>query len=103
MGPIALLAAAGALRPNTTLVHATHIGAHDVALIAAAGSAVCICPSTERNLGDGLCPTEELARAGVSLCVGSDQHARIDPVDELRSLEDHERLRTERRLSLIHI
>jgi formimidoylglutamate deiminase len=101
IGPIALLEAAGALGPRTTIVHGTHVDAEDIARLAAAGCTVCLTPSTERNLGDGLCPTAELVAAGVPLCVGTDSHARIDLVDELRSLEDHERLRMERRNVLV--
>lgn len=98
--PIGLLQACGALTKNTTLVHATHLDDDDIALIAAAGASVCLTPSTERNLGDGLGRINDLHRAGVRLCVGSDSHARIDLVDELRSLEDHERLRLQKRCVL---
>ncbi|MDP2344936.1 MAG: formimidoylglutamate deiminase [Deltaproteobacteria bacterium] len=98
--PIALLHACGALTERTTLVHATHLDDDDVALIAASKATVCLTPSTERNLGDGLCRTGDLHAAGVPLCVGSDSHARIDLIDELRSLEDHERLRTQKRCVL---
>jgi formimidoylglutamate deiminase len=101
MDPIALLEAAGALGPKTTLVHATHVGTTEIARIAAAGATVCLTPSTERNLGDGLCPIADLVAAGVPVCVGTDSHARIDVVDELRSLEDHERLRLEKRNVLV--
>ena len=95
--PIALLDACGALTPTTTIVHGTHLDDDDVALLAARGCTVCITPSTERNLGDGLCRIKDLVAAGVAICVGTDSHARIDVVDELRSLEDHERLRLQRR------
>ena len=101
MSPLALLEATGALTSSSTVVHATHIDAREIARLAASGAGVCICPSTERNLGDGLCPIEDLVRAGVPLSVGSDSHARIDVTDELRSLEDHERLRLERRNVLV--
>lgn len=101
LSPIALLREAGALTSATTIVHGTHVDASDIAHLRATGSLVCITPSTERNLGDGLCPIAELMRAGLALCIGSDSHARIDVVDELRSLEDHERLRTERRNVLL--
>ena len=100
MTPIALLRACGALTKRTTLVHATHVSDDDIVLIAESQATVCLTPSTERNLGDGLCPTGDLHAAGVPLCVGSDSHARIDLVDELRSLEDHERLRTQKRCVL---
>jgi formimidoylglutamate deiminase len=97
VAPIALLESLGALTARTVVVHGTHLEPDDPGRLAKAGAAVCICPSTERNLGDGLCPIADLAEAGVSICVGTDQHARIDAVDELRSLEDHERLRLRRR------
>jgi formimidoylglutamate deiminase len=99
--PIALLDRCGALSPATTLIHATHLHDDDVRRIAAAGASVCVTPSTERNLGDGLCRIADLHAAGVPLCVGTDSHARIDVVDELRSLEDHERLRLQRRNVLV--
>lgn len=99
--PIELLARCGALSSSTTLIHATHLHDDDVRLIADAGASVCVTPSTERNLGDGLCRSADLHAAGVPLCIGTDSHARIDVVDELRSLEDHERLRLQRRNVLV--
>lgn len=99
--PLAVLEGAGALSGRTTVVHATHLEPDDPARLAASGATVCVCPSTERNLGDGLCPIADLAAAGVPLAVGTDSHARIDAVDELRSLEDHERLRLMKRNVLV--
>lgn len=99
--PVALLEACGALGPRTTLVHATCADADDVRRLADTGTGVCVTPSTERNLGDGLGPFGELFAAGVPVCIGSDSHARIDVADELRSLEDHERLRRRRRHVLV--
>ena len=100
LSPLALLHEAGALTQATTIVHGTHVQPDDIALLADAGALVCLTPSTERNLGDGLAPIADLRAAGIELCIGTDSHARIDVVDELRSLEDHERLRLERRLVL---
>lgn len=93
VAPLALLESAGALHARATVVHATHLEEDDAQRLANSGATVCVCPSTERNLGDGLCPIADLARAGVPLAIGTDSHARIDVTDELRSLEDHERLR----------
>jgi formimidoylglutamate deiminase len=101
VAPLALLEAAGALTSRSTIVHATHLEPDDPARLAESGAGVCLCPSTERNLGDGLCPIADLVDAGVPLSIGTDSHARIDVVDELRSLEDHERLRLQRRNVLI--
>jgi formimidoylglutamate deiminase len=95
--PIELLADAGALGPHTTLVHATHLSARDLDLIEAANAIVCACPTTERDLGDGFLPALNLLQRGVRICVGSDSHSVIDPWEELRLIEYHERLRYERR------
>jgi formiminoglutamate deiminase len=90
--PIGLLARAGALGPSFTAVHATHLTDHDVALLGASGSSVCLCPTTERDLGDGLGPARQLADAGVHLAIGSDSHAVVDPLEEARAIELDERL-----------
>jgi formiminoglutamate deiminase len=93
--PVAVLRDAGALGPRFTAVHATHLTDADIADLA--GSTVCACPTTERDLADGIGPLRALADAGARLAIGSDQHAVVDPFDELRALEGHERLRTGRR------
>lgn len=82
------------LGPHFTAVHATHLDDADLALLASTGSGVCFCPSTERDLADGLGRAGDLHASGVPLSIGSDQHAVIDPFDEVRQLEGHERLRT---------
>ena len=95
--PTAVLADAGALGPDTTLVHATHLSDRDMATIGAAGAYCCICPTTERDLADGIAPTEGLVQAGATLCVGSDSHAVIDVLEEARAVELGQRLVTNRR------
>jgi formimidoylglutamate deiminase len=95
--PVELLAEAGCLGPNTTVVHATHANARELDLIAQAGARVCVCPTTEANLGDGFCPAEEICARGIGICIGSDSNVRIDPLEELRELEGIARRRTGRR------
>jgi len=68
--PVEVLARAGALSPRFTAVHATHLSTTDIDLLAAANSMVCMCPSTERDLGDGIGPARQLADAGVGLSIG---------------------------------
>lgn len=97
MSPLAVFERAGAISPRTVAVHATHLEAGDVARLAAGGAGVCFCPSTERDLGDGIGPSRELAEAGVSLSLGSDSQAVIDPFEEVRGLEMNARLLDERR------
>ena len=93
--PLELLAEAGCLGPRTTVVHATHADKHELDLLAEHGAGVCLCPTTEANLGDGFPPLEGLLARGVPLSIGSDSNVRIDPLEELRELEE-----TARRLTL---
>ena len=95
--PIELLAAAGCLGPLTTVVHATHANERELDLLAEAGVRVCLCPTTEANLGDGFPPLEGLLERGIPLCIGSDSNVRIDPLEELRELEGIARRQTLRR------
>jgi formimidoylglutamate deiminase len=85
--PIELLADAGCLGPRTTVVHATHADDRELDLLADAGARVCLCPTTEADLGDGFPRVEAMLERGVELCVGSDSNVRIDPLEELRELE----------------
>ena len=92
-----LLHRSGALGPTFTAVHATHLHADDMRCLASSGATVSMCPTTERDLGDGIGPTVELTEAGIPIHLGSDSHANIDHFVEARSIELHERLRSERR------
>jgi formimidoylglutamate deiminase len=95
--PIELLAECGCLGPGTTVVHGTHADNHELDLIADAGARVCLCLTTEANLGDGFAPVEQLCERGIGICIGSDSNVRIDPLEELRELEGIARRRTGRR------
>jgi formiminoglutamate deiminase len=95
--PAALADAAGALGPRTTAVHATHLTGDDVARLGATRTTACLCPTTERDLADGVGPARALADAGSPLCLGSDSHAVVDLFEEARAVELDERLATERR------
>jgi formimidoylglutamate deiminase len=94
---VALLAAEGVLGTNFTGVHAVHVTAEEVALLGAAGACVCACPTTERNLGDGVVPADALLGAGVAVALGTDSHAQIDLLEDARELEYHLRLTSLRR------
>ncbi len=97
LSPTALLAAEGALGATTTAVHATHLTDADIGQLGSTRTVVCMCPSTERDLADGIGPARALADAGSPISLGTDQQATIDLLDEARSLELHERLATLRR------
>ncbi len=85
--PIELLDRTGCLGPHTTVVHATHASDAELDLLAEAGARVCVCPTTEANLGDGFVPVAALRERGIGICIGSDSNVRIDPLEELRELE----------------
>jgi formimidoylglutamate deiminase len=85
--PIQLLERTGVLGPRTTVVHATHADDGELDLLAGSGTRVCLCPTTEANLGDGFAPLERLRERGIGICIGSDSNVRIDPFEELRELE----------------
>jgi formiminoglutamate deiminase len=95
--PTRVLADRGLLGPRFTAVHATHVDAQDVAALGRAGASACLCPTTERDLADGIGPAAVMGDAGVGLCLGSDSHAVIDLFEEARAMELDERLATERR------
>ncbi|GAA1533236.1 formimidoylglutamate deiminase [Nocardioides humi] len=90
--PTALLAEEGALGPDTTAVHATHLTDADIRLLADSDTEVSLCPTTERDLGDGIGPARALTDAGVRIGVGSDSQAVVDPFEEIRAVEMDERL-----------
>ncbi len=95
--PAQLLAEHGALGLRSTAVHATHLTDADTSLLGRSGTTVCLCPTTERDLADGIGPARALADAGCPLSLGSDSNAVIDLFEEARGVEVHERLATERR------
>jgi formimidoylglutamate deiminase len=95
--PIELLDETGCLGARTTVVHATHADGHELDLVAAAGARICVCPTTEANLGDGFVPVARVLHRGIGLCIGSDSNVRIDPLEELRELEGVARRQTGKR------
>ncbi|MFI6639212.1 formimidoylglutamate deiminase [Streptomyces sp. NPDC050504] len=95
--PTRLLADHGVLGARTTGVHNTHLTDEDVSLIGGSGTGTCMCPTTERDLADGIGPAVALQRAGSPLSLGSDSHAVIDHFEEARAMELNERLRSRTR------
>ena len=85
--PIELLERFGVLDSLTTIVHATHANPAEIALLEQYGCTVCVCPSTEGDLGDGIAPYAELLAAKIPLAIGSDSNTRLDPIEELRWAE----------------
>lgn len=99
--PLELLERFGALHEQTTVVHATHASSREIELLAGRGSTVCVCPTTEGDLGDGIAPYAELLASGVPLAIGADSNTRLDPFEELRWAEYSARMRYQRRRVLV--
>ncbi|KIF78798.1 N-formimino-L-glutamate deiminase [Streptomyces sp. 150FB] len=95
--PTRLLADHGVLGARATGVHNTHLTDDDIALLGSTRTGTCMCPTTERDLADGIGPATRLQKAGSPLSLGSDSHAVIDILEEARAMELDERLRSRTR------
>ena len=95
--PVTLAANHGLLSPRTTLIHAIHLSEGEFEAVAGAGASICSCPTTERNLGDGIFPADTAARLGIPVAFGTDSQAQIDILEDARQLEYHLRLRDQKR------
>lgn len=95
--PVEVLHEHGALGPRSTAVHATHLTDVDMELLGHSRTHICMCPTTERDLADGIGPARVLFDKGAPVTLGSDSHAVIDLFEEARAVELNERLASERR------
>ncbi|SEP47889.1 formimidoylglutamate deiminase [Amycolatopsis saalfeldensis] len=97
MTPTELLHSHGVVGERLTAVHATHLTDQDIKRLGDARAGVCFCPTTERDLGDGIGPARALLDAGARLGIGSDSNAVVDAFEETRALELDDRLASEQR------
>ena len=97
MTPVTLMAEQEILSPQTTLIHAIHLTEQEFESVARSGTTICSCPTTERNLGDGIFPADTAARLGIPVAFGTDSQAQIDILEDARQLEYHLRLRDQQR------
>lgn len=95
--PVALFGKERILSPKFTAVHGIHVTPEEIAALAKAETTICACPTTERNLGDGIFPADQAMAAGVRVALGSDSQAQIDPLEDARQLEYHLRLKQQKR------
>ncbi len=101
--PVALLSRNRILGADFTAVHAIYLQPEEIAELARSGASICACPTTERNLGDGILAADRVMQAGIRIALGSDSQAQIDPLEDARELEYHLRLRDQRRSILDRI
>jgi formimidoylglutamate deiminase len=98
--PVQLLSKEMLLGPDFTAVHAIHISRGEIAMLAEANATICSCPTTERNLGDGIIAADNVMAAGIRVAFGSDSQAQIDPLEDARELDYHLRLEHQERAIL---
>jgi formimidoylglutamate deiminase len=101
--PIQLFGREHLIYPEFTAVHAIHINADEIAMFADSGATICSCPTTERNLGDGILAADQVMSAGIRVAFGSDSQAQIDPLEDARELDYHLRLEHRQRAMLDQI
>ncbi|MFZ0632286.1 MAG: formimidoylglutamate deiminase [Acidobacteriaceae bacterium] len=101
--PVALLGKAGLLGPDWTAIHAIHITPDEIAMLSDSGATIGSCPTTERNLGDGILAADAVLRSGIRVTFGSDSQAQIDPLEDARELDYHLRLIRQQRVVLDQI
>lgn len=101
--PVAFLSREKILSPDFTGVHSIHMDAIEIQKLAEAGSIICSCPTTERNLGDGILAADQAMRAGIPIAFGSDSQAQIAPLEDARQLDYHLRLAQQQRVILDQI
>jgi formimidoylglutamate deiminase len=101
--PVELLSRERLLGPDFTAVHAIHISSNEIAMLANANATICSCPTTERNLGDGIIAADRAFSAGIRIALGSDSQAQIDPLEDARELDYHLRLEQQERAILDQI
>jgi formimidoylglutamate deiminase len=98
--PVQLLSKEKFLGPDFTAVHAIHISGDEITMLAEANATICSCPTTERNLGDGIIAVDNVMAAGIRVALGSDSQAQIDPLEDARELDYHLRLKQQERAIL---
>jgi formimidoylglutamate deiminase len=101
--PVELLTNERILGADFTAVHAIHINQKEIAMLGSAGATICSCPTTERNLGDGIFAADRAMAAGIRVALGSDSEAQIDPLEDARQLDYHLRLEQQERAILDQI
>ncbi len=90
--PFELLDGLGILHENFTAIHAIHLQPGEIERMGRAAVTVGACPTTERNLGDGILPADQLLASGVSIALGTDSHSQTDGFENARELETNLRL-----------
>jgi len=86
-GPIARLRRLGLLGPGFIGVHAVHLSEEELQQIAASGSSIAHCPTSNLKLASGIAPVARMRQLGINVGLGTDGAAsnnRLDLFGEMR-------------------
>jgi cytosine/adenosine deaminase-related metal-dependent hydrolase len=78
MRPVALMEELGWLGPDVWFAHVVHVNEAEIAQLAAAGTGVAHCPSSNMRLGSGIAPIVPMLEAGVPVGLAVDGSASND-------------------------
>ena len=87
MRPIERIRRLGLLSPALIAVHAVHLNAREIELLAEHGCSVAHCPSSNLKLASGIAPITQLLAQGINIGLGTDGAAsnnRLDIFQEMR-------------------
>jgi 5-methylthioadenosine/S-adenosylhomocysteine deaminase len=79
--PLARLDHLGATGPGFMAIHAVHVKADDIALLARQGCHVVHCPTSNMKLASGIAPVAALLAEGVNVALGTDGAASNNRLD----------------------
>ncbi len=85
--PLQRLQELGLIGPGFIGVHAVHLDDTEIAAIAAAGSSIAYCPTSNLKLASGFARIAEMHKAGINIGLGTDSAAsnnRLDLFGEMR-------------------
>jgi 5-methylthioadenosine/S-adenosylhomocysteine deaminase len=88
--PLERLARHGLLTPSTSIAHGVHLDDAEVALLSTSRVAVASCPTSNRNLADGVGDVVAWRDAGIDVAMGLDSNGEVRPPDafeEMRALQ----------------
>ena len=81
--PLQTMKQLGLFDENLIAVHMTQLLQSEIEAVAEAGVSVVHCPESNLKLASGICPIQELHRAGVQLALGTDGAASNNDLDML--------------------
>lgn len=75
MSPVAYADSLGLLDQNTLAIHCVQVSLKDIKILKKRQTTVCLCPRSNQYIGVDRAPWEDMLKAGIPLCLGTDSLA----------------------------